>query len=520
MDTYFSPNPWQNSTASPQLVTNLTGTYNSADFGYFGVTPSSIGDEVCIDSNSDGSCAGETPLPNVTVILLRDGLPFKTTTTSVDGTYTFGNLGPGSYTVQVDSTDPDIPTGFAPSVLKYNIDLLAGQDITYADFPFVQYINKQVDKVKANANDTLTYSIDVFYPGSELLDDVTVSDNVPAGATYFGNDSPPATTEPVIGGTGLVEWHLGSNTPGKDGTVVPAVTFLPTQDSYIKENSAATNFGSATEVIVDGNVSGNRRERPLIQFDLSSVCPGVIQSAELVLQRTGGNNDAQTITVRRATQTWVESTVTWTSYGSGGFATVGTDPSQVVTNLTPTVTWDVKAIVQSWCDGTNLNQGFLLDSSLDSDKHHEFGSSESANPPKLKINGGGPEFAAPLHVTNDLGGNDSLNPSIVYDGAGVAHTVFQGKDAANLDNRINIYYSNNQTGSWSTPVKISPEPPFDIQDAFNPQIVVDGGGNLHVVFRTQNTGDARTNIYYVKGTKSGTPPGGHLQLGQRRQHLQ
>ena len=72
-------------------------------------------------------------------------------------------------------------------------------------------------------------------------------------------------------------------------------------------------------------------------------------------------------------------------------------------------------------------------------------------------------------MTTSLGGNDALNPAVVYDGNGVAHVVFEGKVNA-TDSKINIYYSNDQgTGTWTAPVRINPaEPPFDANDALIP----------------------------------------------------
>lgn len=215
---YFNPNSFANTTGALQAVPNLSGSYTAADFGYFALLPSSIGDEVCIDSNNDGSCAGETLLPGVTVQLYKDGSPFKTTTTNITGTYSFEGLGPGNYTVIVDAADPDIPGGYFPSANNIPVTLGVGEDRTDIDFPFVQLISKQVDKVKVDdIGETLTYTINVAYPGSELLSNVVVTDTVPAGTTYAGNDSPPAASKPTVGGTGTVQWNLGSNTVGVAG---------------------------------------------------------------------------------------------------------------------------------------------------------------------------------------------------------------------------------------------------------------------------------------------------------------
>ena len=154
---HFGADPYQASTPDPQRVQNLTGTYNAADFGFFRVLPSSIGDTVFVDNNNNGVYdAGDSPIPNVTVELYRSGVLFQTAVTDVDGKYLFDMLGPGDYTVKVVATDPDVPTGYAPTVGQYDITLAPSTNILTADFPFVRRIQKQVDKTQAQAGELST----------------------------------------------------------------------------------------------------------------------------------------------------------------------------------------------------------------------------------------------------------------------------------------------------------------------------------------------------------------------------
>ena len=107
------------------------------------------------------------------------------------------------------------------------------------------------------------------------------------------------------------------------------------------------------------------------------------------------------------------------------------------------------------------------------------------------------------NVSNDLGGQDSLLPDIAVDSTGISHVVFEGKGGS--DNKINIYYSRDGgTGTWTTPVKITADPPFDAQDALNPRITVGPSDSLHIAFQSKTASDAKINIYYIKGTKSGS----------------
>ncbi len=59
VDAYFT-NPYGASTSLLIPVPNLSGNFDEADFGFYEVTPSSIGDTVCIDDNNDGLCTGAT----------------------------------------------------------------------------------------------------------------------------------------------------------------------------------------------------------------------------------------------------------------------------------------------------------------------------------------------------------------------------------------------------------------------------------------------------------------------------
>ena len=197
VDTYFA-NPYVSSTGNPQKVTpaDFTAQGNAvtdADFGYFGQTPGSIGDTVCKDTNGNGLCdPGESGIANITVLLYQDlnadgviepDVTPITVMTSITGFYTFGNLAPMSYVVVVDFTDPDLPDGYVPSVLKIPVTLSAGQNVTNADFPFTPLITKAVDKASALAGDPLNFTINLNYRGSRVLTDARVVDPVPTGVT-------------------------------------------------------------------------------------------------------------------------------------------------------------------------------------------------------------------------------------------------------------------------------------------------------------------------------------------------
>jgi uncharacterized repeat protein (TIGR01451 family) len=191
LQSYFNnkydpdPVPYALSTAEIVSSPNLTGNDLDNDFGFWRVVPGSIGDQVFIDADGDGLYdAGETPLAGVTVTLYRNGQPVASAVTGSDGVYLFDNLGPGDYTVEVDVGSGGVPAGHSASVGQFTVTLASGEDFLAADFPFVPLISKTVDTTYAEPGSNLLFTVNVNFPGSELLSGVRVIDPLPTGVTY------------------------------------------------------------------------------------------------------------------------------------------------------------------------------------------------------------------------------------------------------------------------------------------------------------------------------------------------
>lgn len=106
-------------TANISAVTSLAPEGNQLqDFGYAppGHTPGEqlIGDKIFLDQNDDGRYTPGEGLEGVTVLLYAGEAVVAKTVTNENGSYYFGNLRPGSYTVVVDTTT--LPAGLTNTV--------------------------------------------------------------------------------------------------------------------------------------------------------------------------------------------------------------------------------------------------------------------------------------------------------------------------------------------------------------------------------------------------------------------
>ena len=125
-------------TAEPKSATiSEPNGSDTADFGYSANANkmARIGDTVFRDDDGDGEQdAGEPGIAGVEVTL--SGAASGTTTTDAFGKYEFAGLMPGTYTVEVNVSDPDV-SGFTPPVTtSFSPTIAAGVDFLTADFPF------------------------------------------------------------------------------------------------------------------------------------------------------------------------------------------------------------------------------------------------------------------------------------------------------------------------------------------------------------------------------------------------
>ncbi len=123
--------------------------------------------------------------------------------------------------------------------------------------------------------------------------DITISPILPD----MGGIAPTATTTPIA-------------------TVIPqtvssgAITLTPVADTYAAYDTPTVNYGSSTNLIVDGSP----QERSFLKFDLTAYAGKIISSATLRIRTTtdvnSGSNDTQNIKLVNDTL-WSERYMTW-----------------------------------------------------------------------------------------------------------------------------------------------------------------------------------------------------------------
>jgi hypothetical protein len=144
------------------------------------------------------------------------------------------------------------------------------------------------------------------------------------------------------------------------GAPTPLVIQPSSGDSYVRQDSAGSNYGGTTTMIVRSSNNANRRA--LVQFSLAGIPAGsTINSATLELYATGADIN-RTLGVHHATASWAEGTVTWTNQPAFDGSP---DATTAMGTSTGWKIWDVAAVVQDWIDGTYSNYGWVVKDTVD-----------------------------------------------------------------------------------------------------------------------------------------------------------
>ncbi|RMH16100.1 MAG: DUF11 domain-containing protein, partial [Gammaproteobacteria bacterium] len=186
------------------VIVTAGSTTNVADIGY--LIQGQVSGTVYQDLN--GSLAFDnTPLPadvplgGQTVRLYDAGMNLLNTTTSAaDGSYQFGGLAAGSYTVEVVTPvtfTAVAPAATAPALPVRALTLTGGQHLGNQDFGFSQAPNLQVSKTTAAPfaarKSTIVYTVTISNTGG-TANNLVVTDYLPDVVTPAGWAGPVAPT--------------------------------------------------------------------------------------------------------------------------------------------------------------------------------------------------------------------------------------------------------------------------------------------------------------------------------------
>lgn len=111
-------------------------------------------------------------------------------------------------------------------------------------------------------------------------------------------------------------------------------------------------------------------------------------------------------------------------------------------------------------------------------------------------------WSTPVRISSDVFGQDAATPEIALDANSKAHVVFNHKRTATspIDSKINVYYVTNSSGSWVSPVRISNDG-FGQDVKESPSITIDASNKAHVAYTQKNSNiapvDLKINIYYT-----------------------
>jgi hypothetical protein len=171
---------------------------------------------------------------------------------------------------------------------------------------------------------------------------------------------------------GLTGTNTSSDIFGEAKSIVQTTIDLNktnAKDTYIDYTSTSTNYGSSSRLYINqynDPIDGNR---PMIQFNASSLQDKELVDANIWLYRHDGSiNQNGIVRVFRLIQNWTEDGATWNTYdGTNGWAVVGGDYNtteydnkMVYVSINRWYSWDITDLVNKWLTGTFPNYGIIF----------------------------------------------------------------------------------------------------------------------------------------------------------------
>jgi hypothetical protein len=150
---------------------------------------------------------------------------------------------------------------------------------------------------------------------------------------------------------------------------IPVTTCTQTAnaDTYAHEDSAGTNFGTATTMHVRSGVSRvllltfPDNKRSFVRFDLASCSipsSARVVSAQLNLFLSTAPSSSRTYQAHRVTQSWAETSLDWDNQPTVAGSATASAATGTAGNVR--IAWDVRADIQAFAAGTATNNGWRL----------------------------------------------------------------------------------------------------------------------------------------------------------------
>ncbi|WP_062408631.1 DNRLRE domain-containing protein [Paenibacillus naphthalenovorans] len=174
---------------------------------------------------------------------------------------------------------------------------------------------------------------------------------------------------------------------GRTEIVQPPKTIAqlyPVKDAFVREGVKTLNYGIEQTMLVGYNRNLNERYRSFLEFDLSQLPENItIEKAELKVFNLNKESVNHQVGLFSAASTWTEQGVTWNSQP----AIQNILDSKNINETEGYISFEVTNKVSNWCDGTEVNYGFILKSLNESiQQYGQFYTRESQiNKPILEI---------------------------------------------------------------------------------------------------------------------------------------
>ena len=191
-----------------QINNNISTEDDQASVTVTATNTTSISGTLYQDTNNNDTLnLGETTLPaNITVKLLDSTgtTILKTTTTNASGQYTFTGVANGTYKIQVDTTDTDIPTSLTLGTSNNLAVTVSGSPITGQNFGFdltatavayksAKLTNDADSSGSLTPGDTVTWSVTYINTSTVDIPNFQVTDALSSGVTIAGTPTVIAT---------------------------------------------------------------------------------------------------------------------------------------------------------------------------------------------------------------------------------------------------------------------------------------------------------------------------------------